>query len=232
MDIGVIYYTDNRLPHRLNELVRYYIRKSLLPITSCTLEPTIFGTNIVLRRDRSVVSMFEQIKTALEFSMEKYVFFCEHDVLYHHTHFNFIPTKDDVFFYNNNVWRCNPRLDIAVTYDDLSSLSGLCVNRELALDHFTKRLEYIYEQGYDKVTDKNPAWARMMGYEPGPKSRKGRYGDDKAKSWRSQCPNVDIRHGDNLTISKLSLRHFNRPPKNWVQTTIEQVPCWNLRGLF
>ena len=95
---SIIYYTDNRVPDPIFSLCQKYIADSGLPIVSCSLRPINFGQNIVLNGcGRSYTSMLLQIIKALEASTEKYVFFCEHDVLYHKSHFDFIPPKDDVY---------------------------------------------------------------------------------------------------------------------------------------
>ena len=234
---GIIYYTDNRLSQlkadwMLEDLVKKYIKEAGLPIVSCSLKPIDFGRNIVLDLKPCAVTMFEQILAALRVSVEKYVFFCEHDVLYHKSHFDFTPSKDDTFYYNTNVWRCHPRRNICVTYDEMRSLSGTCVNRELAIDHFVKRLAYIREKGFDKDLSKNPKWARVMGYEPGKRTEIGGFSNDKSEAWQSEYPNIDIRHRLTMTIPKLSLDQFNHAPANWQQVTIDRVPYWNLKELF
>jgi len=234
---GIIYYTDNRLSQlkadwMLEGLVREHIEMSGLSVVSCSLEPINFGKNIVLNLKPSAVTMFEQILAALKASGEKYIFFCEHDVLYHKSHFNFTPPRDDTFYYNTNVWRCHPRRNICVTYDEMRSLSGMCVNRELAINHFIKRLAYIRENGFDKDPSKNPKWARIMGYEPGKRTKIGGFSDDKSEAWQSEYPNIDIRHRLTMTIPKLSLDQFNHMPTNWRQITIDEIPYWNLREMF
>lgn len=234
---SVIYYTNNKLEllkadWMLEGLVKDYIKASELPIVSCSLKPIDFGKNIVMDLKPCAVSMFEQILTALKASEGKYIFFCEHDVLYHKSHFNFTPPTDDVFYYNTNVWRCHPRRNICVTYDEMRSLSGLCVNRELAIEHFIKRLAYIREQGWDKDPSKNPRWARVMGYEPGKRTKIGGFSNDKSIAWKSEYPNIDIRHRLTMTIPKLSLSQFNTPPVNWKQITIDKIPYWDLKKLF
>jgi len=234
---GIIYYTDNRLSQlradwMLEELVKKYIRKSGLPIVSCSLKPIDFGKNIIVNLNPCAVTMFEMILLALKASESKYIFFCEHDVLYHLSHFEFTPPTDDTFYYNTNVWRCHPRRNICVTYAEMRSLSGICTNRELAIEHFIKRLAYIKKNGWEKDISKNPKWARVMGYEPGKRTQIGGFSDDKSEAWQSEQPNIDIRHRLTMTIPKLSLNQFNQPPVNWQQVTIDKIPYWNLKKLF
>lgn len=234
---GIIYYTDNRLD-QLNrdaiipELVKDSLLKSKLPITSCSLKPMDFGNNVVLNKEPGTVTMYEQILTALKHSTSKYVFFCEHDVIYHESHFKFTPARDDTFYYNVNAWRCHPRRNICVTYDDLKSVSGMCVNRDLAIRHYEERLKYIFDKGYDKLKSRNPKWARRMGYEPGKPVDAGGFKKEKIDCWKSDYPNIDIRHRLTLTIPKLSLDQFTKAPTNWQQVTVDKIDGWDLKKLF
>src|SRR3972149_11579423 len=102
---GIIYYTDNRLIEPLFSVCQKYILASGLPIVSTSLAPINFGKNIVVAGKPGYVTMVDQIVTALEASTADYVFFCEHDVLYHKSHFDCLPPKDDVYYYNMNNWR-------------------------------------------------------------------------------------------------------------------------------
>ena len=69
--------------------------------------------------------MVKQILTALENSTTDYVFFTEHDVLYPKCHFDFTPPRDDIFYYNANVWRWFYPEDTAITHDRMLPLSSL-----------------------------------------------------------------------------------------------------------
>lgn len=233
---GIIYYTDSRLEQKLSKIataVRRQLLKSGLPISSCSLSPLDFGDNIVLDREPGVVTMYEQILAALKGSKEKYVFFCEHDTLYHQSHFDFTPPRDDTFYYNTNVWRCHLRSGKCITYDDLRSVSGLCVNRELAVDHYIKRLELIYKNGFDKITEGNPPyWSRNMGYEPGKEKRSSGVRSEKSEVWRSEHPNVDIRHFKTLTVLQMDPDKFYNTPVNWKETTLDKITSWDLKTMF
>jgi len=188
-----------------------------LPIVSCSLQPIDFGTNIVLDLEPGPVTMVRQILTALEASEGAYVFFCEHDVLYDPSHFEFTPPRIDTFYYNTNVWRWDYRGDKVITYDHLRSLSGLCVSRGKALTHYRKRLATILEKGFNTLPGKNPSWARKMGYEPGKKT------GEQINEWKSERPNIDIRHRRTMTPIKMTLESFIRKPTGWKESTIDQI---------
>ena len=234
MTKGIIYYTDNKLKEPLFSLVQKYISASELPIVSCSLKPINFGKNIVLEnRERSYPTMAEQILTALKALDTKYVFFCEHDVLYHPSHFNFTPPRDDIYYYNVNNWRWWFGSKTAITYSGLTSLSSLCCNRELAIKHYEYRLKVIEEMGLDKIRSREPRWARRFGYEPGTKKRRnGGITNEDHEKVRSEFPNVDIRHTGTFSAPKISLDFFKHQQEDWQEEPIENIPYWDLKKLF
>lgn len=216
MSIGIIYYTSNRLKAEIKVGCWKQIEQSGLPIT---VNDKVVGAI-------GALSMFHQILDCLERSKEDYVFFCEHDILYHPSHFKFIPPQDDTFYYNINVWRWDYYSSKVVTYDQIASVSGLCVNRELAVEFYRMRLKIIAERGYEAIpTFGNPAWARSMGYEPGKFNKEGERA--QKDEWRSEYPNIDIRHTRAMTIPKMNIADFKRVPSNWKEDVIENLPGWN-----
>ena len=230
---GIIYYTDNQLKEPIFSIVQAYIAKSELPITSVSLDPIDFGSNIVLNLTPSYVTMIKQIATALENSSSDYVFFCEHDVLYPSSHFDFTPEKDNIWYYNANVLRWKYPDNFLISYDRLISLSGLCVNRELARDHYQRRLKVIEENDLKSERRHEPSWARKWGYEPGTKkTRRGGFSNDEFDTWMSLVPMIDIRHGKTFSPSKVTLDSFKHPPQNWRETRLNEVVGWNLKEVF
>lgn len=234
MKKGVIYYTDNILPEKIFLTVQKEILKSKLPIISVSLKPIDFGKNFTLVGKPNIVTIIKQIILALEKSDADNVFFCEHDVLYPLSHFDFIPEKKNIFYYNDNVWRWRYPDNYLIRYDRLISLSGLCANRIFALNHFKARLEKIKEMGFDKDTKRHePDWARKWGYEPGTKKqRRGGFSDDDFETWSSPVAMIDIRHGRNFSPPKVSLAGFKHAPKNWQENTLDKIPGWNFDKLF
>ena len=230
---SIIYYTDNRLEEPIFSIVQRKISDSGLPVTSVSLKPISFGQNTVLDLSPSFTTMTKQIAAALEKAKEDYVFFCEHDVLYPASHFEFEPEKDDIFYYNNHVWRWKYPEDYAITYDRLICLSGLCVNREFALAHYQARLKKIKELNLEAVKGHEPLWARRWGYEPGTKKmRRGGFSDDDFEVWTSKDPIIDIRHTKTFSPTKVTLDSFKHPPVNFQTITLGKIPGWNLNELF
>ena len=229
---SIIYYTDNRLDEPIFSAVQRQILKARLPVVSCSLRPISFGKNIILDLMPSPVTMAKQILAALKASEAEWIFFCEHDVLYHPTHFEFAPVNKDVFYYNTNVWRWDYKGNKVITYDHFRSLSGLCVSREKGVEYYEKKVNLIFEKGWDKVPGRNPRWARKIGYEPGKPRRNGGITDDKFGEWRSEYPNIDIRHSKTLTPIKMTPESFIRKPTGWKESTIDKLPGWDLKEIF
>lgn len=207
---GIIYYTDNRIDSKIMNLCQEWIQKSRLPIVSASLKPIDFGKNIVFDGKRGYLTMFKQILAALEEIDTDIVFFCEHDVLYSPSHFDFYPNEKNIFYYNTNVWKV--RSDGHALYcDDLQQTSGLCAYRELLLEHYRKRVERVEKEG---------KFDRHIGFEPGTHSYPRGIDNYHAKNWRSEYPNVDIRHNNNLTPSRWRKDQFRnqRYTRGWKES--------------
>ena len=206
--------------------------KSNLPIVSVSLKPINFGQNIVVKSKPSYISMVNQIVLALENSKEDCVFFCEHDVLYHPSHFEFTPLKDDVYYYNMNNWRWDYPNNRIIKYDGLTSLSQLCANKKHLLNHFKKRQEKMIEVGLENFEAKDPHLARLWGYEPGRKKvHNGALFDEKSADWNSLFPNIDIRHHKTFSLPKVRLKDFKQKPTGWIETTIDKIDGWDLANI-
>ena len=151
--------------------------------------------------------MFKQILAALEASDAEIVYFCEHDVLYHPSHFTFIPPKKDVFYYNHNWWKVGNG-DLAVHWD-ADQVSGLVCYRQLAVDFYRERVASFDRENFNRK------------FEPGS-------GINSEPFW-SALPLVDIRHPKNLTKDKWSLDDFRdkTTAKNFEVSTVDKIPGWD-----
>lgn len=233
---GCIYYTDNTHDPEIVSACQKQLRSAFDGEIVCvSLKPTDFGdVRFVLEgRTRSYPTMTEQILTALELSNADHVFFTEDDVLYHPSHFNITPEDNYKYYYNINNWRWRWTTDVAITYDELHSLSGMCCYRETAINHYNYRMKVIGDQGLDKDRSREPRWARRFGYEPGTKpTRRGGITDEEFVSWKSEYPNIDIRHNGTFSHPKTFLNEFIHLPTSWKETNVYTIPGWNLKELF
>jgi hypothetical protein len=215
MNFGIVYYTNNKLDPFIMETVQKQILKSKIPVVSVSLVPIEFGRNIVLKAESSKLTMFKQILLGLEDSHADIIFFCEHDVLYHLTHFEFVPARDDVYYYNNNVYKVRYPDGKAITYI-CNQTSGLCAYRKLLLKHYQERVRRVELEGY----------SNQMGYEPGTHNREGRVDDFKAETWWGYYPNIDIRHDKNLTPSRWTKDEFRNSKFTVGFKEVTSVPGW------
>jgi hypothetical protein len=226
---GIIYYTDNQLDPLIAIQVQEQLLESGLPIVSASLEPMpMFGKNIHLPLKRGYLTMFKQILAALEASDSDVIFFCEHDVLYPKEYFDFTPVRKDIYYYNVAWWRIRLQDGYAVSWE-APQVSGLCAYREILLPHYRKRVEIVEKYGYN----------HSMGFEPGshntPESVAARkreeipadiYLDDICTEfWKCDPPQVDIKHGRNLSKNKWSLKDF-RDKTTAVNFQIGECPAW------
>ncbi len=206
----ILYYTCNTHEQKIEQMCRDQLLEAGLPITSVSLNKHIYfgNTRLVVEGKRSVEMMHKQIVYGLTETVADIVFLCENDVLYHPSHFEFTPARDDTFFFNTNVYK--RWVDgVTVWTDDLQQLSGVCAYRELLLEFFTRRLKQIEEQGDNRH------------YEP------GRHYASKTENWVSAFPNLDIRHNGNLTKSKRTPEEFRNPNFAKGFRIVEKVPYWD-----
>ena len=188
--VGILYYSSNELDGTpLNDWCIETIKDSGLPITSSTQLPIDLGKNVLYgsgkRMGRSHSILYKQILKGLYAAEQDYLFFCEHDVLYHPAHFEFVPPRDDTYYYDGNVVKYRLSDRKVVTYD-CKWLSQLCANREILIDHYEKRLQMIADG------------KKAYGYEPGSGQSK-KIDNYKADKWYSDGTSIDVRHGGNWT---------------------------------
>lgn len=222
---GLAYYSDCRG----DETVLASVRKQIVgacngyKVVSATLAPVEMGQNIVLPLERGYLTMFKQILAGLEALDTDIAFLVEHDVLYHPSHFDFVPPRDDMFYYNQHVYKVSSDTGQALHYR-CSQTSGLCANRQLLVAHYQARVAKVEAEGF----------SRRIGFEPGTRStRRGGVDDSRADVWMSPSPNVDIRHGHNLTPSRWKKEQFRDQRYTVGWTEADAVPGWGVtKGRF
>lgn len=217
---GIVYYTDNVPNERFLKIVRTHLKKASgnIPIIWVSQRHIDEFPNIVLTGiDRSHRSMCLQILTGVQNIDADVIYFAEHDVLYHPSHFDFIPPRENCFYYNINRWWLCAETGIASYRNKSSSLSQLVAYRELLKFNYTQRND-LYENGINV--------RKHGGTEPG--KVKTRYLKHfKAKTFSSEWPNVDIRHDRNYTKSN----RFKKEDPDY--TFSDSIPGWGkTKGRF
>ncbi len=208
---GIVFYTDNQLNLKIAHKVQSQLKKisetTAIPVISVSLKPMPhFGTkNIHLPLAGSCLTMLKEILAGLEASTADIIFFCEHDVLYHPSHFDFLPPKKDVYYYNTNVWKVRFDDGHGVHYD-IQQTGGLCAYRELLLRHYQERVRRMEAKG-----DNLPL-------EPGTHSKAERIDDFRTECWKSEFPNIDIRRW-----SKDEFKN-KKHARDWIES--DNIPGW------
>ena len=162
--------------------------------------------------------MFKQILTALEASTTDIIFFAEHDMLYPSSHFDFIPPKKDIFYYDRNWWKVRTSDGYCIHYE-ANQLSGLCAYRELLIKEFKERVRRISLEG----------WKNTMGYEPGTRGkRRGGFTENQWAYWHAPDPHIDIKHAKNQTHQRWYQKQFKHKEncEGWLTNTADKIPEW------
>jgi len=234
---GIIFYTDNEVSEKIAAAVidniKTIAKSRGLPIVCSSLKWKMdFGDENLYFPDltRSPVSQFKQILAALEHSRSDIIFFCEADVLYHPSHFEFTPPTNDAYYYNVNVWKVWLREGVATRTDINMQLSGLVGDRELMLGHYQRRMDKILQNQADTLARggvvEREGYSKHMGYEPGGHMQPRGVDEFPPISWRSYWPNLDLRHDKNLTKAKRCPEDYK--DKRWAEGWIEskEIPFW------
>lgn len=200
MPAYVLYYTDSRLDETLAIAVREQIERSCgtLQIYSVSKKPLKFGKNICIGDiPHCYKSMYEGIKKGLEaIPGDPIVYLVEHDVFYHPSHFSYIP-KDKIHgFFNTNRYYWSTETDFFYPARGKIALSQGVAYKSVWLKHVEERLNN-WESPDNKM--KMPH-----------------------KNYESSRPNVDVRHGDNLTPRG----HYKKRHERGELENVYNLPGW------
>lgn len=222
--ITILYYSDNTLDSHIEKkcVDQLLVASEGKPIVSVTQKPMDLGTNICVGEiGSSWLNLYKQLKIATENATTKYVAMAENDCLYTAEHYNWVPPRDDVFYYNENCWFVqwggnHPELNgmYSTFWGERKALSQLICNRELLLADLTYKLELLDEHQWVKKSllfAGEPGVTRIKEAQKWAKSGKGvslmKFVDDYLQTqtsdvFRTELPNLDIRHSGNFTGPK------------------------------
>jgi len=220
---GIVYYTDNHLEERIAKICRQQITKSVngYPIVSVSHYPINFGENIVVDWERGIKSLFKQILLGLENINADIVFLCEHDVIYHPSHFEFTPKRKDRFYYNQNRWQVDAKTGQALTRKTRCT-SLVCAYKDLLLDHFTNMVKLVEDGKYRR---------KHHGFAPGTHKIK-QFKVAGVKDYKSEHPCIDIRHEFNYTPNRFKKEDYSKHSRDGWQES-DNVPFWGkTKGRF
>jgi hypothetical protein len=212
---GIVYYTDHQLKlkiaHKVQRELRRISAEKGIPITCSSIKTMAFGEKSVCLPDLEPgpLTTFKLILNGLENSDSEIVFLCANNVLYHPSHFDFIPTKKGVYYYNQNWWQLKITDGLSVHWD-ANQVLGLCAYREDLLNFYKKLVADGQKKGHRKKVDRNP-------------------GEESAKltvSWRSEYPNIDIKLEHNFKKYMWSLKDFQNKSEAESFKTTDEILGW------
>lgn len=237
-DTTILYYTDNSLDKNIFELCQKYliIAAGKNKILCVSHKPINFGDENICIGDigRTLETLSISQITAIKNAKTKYIAFAEHDCIYSPDHFNFIPPRDDIFYYNTNMWHLHcgtkdPELNRLFSYIPKRKPEGefkipqsqMIVNRELALEAYETRLELIRTCPLSTALPAEPGVMKKRAMRLLEEQKNfpllewaKKYNADK---FSFDIPNLDIQHGDNF-----SRRRFAKVGKKKTNT----LPFW------
>lgn len=176
----ILYYTDNNIDPKIQQMCIDRLRLVDIPIISVSFYPMDLGTNICVGvQPRCDETIFWQITSGAIECLNDIVYLAEHDVLYHESHFDFVPPLRGVLYYNLNRYRWR----------------------------LSDNKKWFWKSSNVAGRSQIVAWGRTVSEHFNGLAAKKR-------TFRSKCPNVDIRHDRNFTKG--------RKPKKY----IDEIPCW------
>ncbi len=236
MTKGAIYYTHNVSDPKMLETCRIQIAKGIpeSQIICLSSIPVKFGKQNIVINLQGWMDLATKLLKGLEAQEADVIFFLEDDVLYHPSHFELTPPTDDKYYYNTNVWRVRKTDGFALWCDGLRQLSGLFGYKKVLLPHFQKRYKLLKDFYESHDVNEFNAYVRAMGFEPGTHHRPERVDDIPCEDLLSKFPNIDIRHGTNVTGSRWKKEQFRNQKytRGWKESDVDHISGWeNLREL-
>lgn len=219
MTKGLVYYTDHSADEKILLACQAQLKRCMeiwkYPLISVSQKPMNFGQNFVMdKMEKSVISMYKQILKGLKECKTDVVFFVEHDVLYHPSHFDFTPEKEDHFYYNRNEWHVSSVTGKAVFYlhNNTTELSAF---REPLMTHIKRALETNSDRFHASYGITPPRGIP-------PEEQKGKH----SGTYMSKVPNIDIRHPNTLSRQRMTKEEFRseRSRRGWTES--DGIPGW------
>lgn len=222
--VGLVYYSDGHAPENILRSCRDQIKACCNghDLVSVCLNPVDFGRSFHYEAERGYLTMFRQILKGIEESTADVLFLVEHDVYYHPSHFDFIPPREDTFYYDENVWHIRANDGHALFYNHMST-SMLCARRDLLLRHYQLRVAKVEKEGF----------TRYFGFEPGSHKPPRGCDDYGREPYLAQFPSLDIRHSENLTSNRWRKDQFRNQQQlyAWTEKKVWDLPGWDRETL-
>jgi hypothetical protein len=225
--MDIIYLTDGMLDQDLSERCREMLLSASIGhrIISVSQSPIDFGDNICVGNiGRSPESIERQILAGVDAATSKWVAIAEHDCVYSSEHFSFIPSDERFFWYNENVWI------LRIDDGQFSILRGrkiqsqMICERSLLIEATKDKLQIVGSKGWKTRYPMRPVGEPGVADYLKTMHRVRRIPEIQeemisyltkyaSKSFTTKTPNIDIRHGKNLTgMRRGRSRTLSLPP--------------------
>jgi glycosyltransferase involved in cell wall biosynthesis len=226
--VGILQYTDNSGDQHFMQKCRDNLLKcakdNFIDEIVCVSHKPVenFGKNIVMEGlKREPASIFKQMVEGLENMKSDVVFFTEHDMIYHPSHFDFVPPEEDVFYYDMNRWSVDEDTGEALFYyTDVPSM--MCGYREHLLKHYKRVRDYVNTHGY----------SGKFGYSP-PKGLPKDKRKGTRQSYVARFGSMDVRREESYTRKRMEKHQFRGKNSNRGWKKVDQIPGWEkTKGRF
>lgn len=227
MSNTILYLTDNTLDPEIASACRVVLKSEAgdIPIVSVSQKPIELGLNICVGEvGRNWISLYKQMLTGLNAISTEFAVIAEHDCMYTHEHLAWEPPSSDRFYYNHNHWLVqwggnHPELNGMYSYwANRTALSQMIASVKL-IKESTSEVLGLLEMGLQ--VKRGMRWHGEFGAanqnkdfmkaaeaaESGYPIQLQRYLKNYvtkyiAEPFRTEIPNLDIRHGTNFTGPK------------------------------
>ena len=221
-DTTIIYLTDNSLDVALEVACQRLLLNAAQGrrIVSVSQRPMGFGDNVCVGDiGRSGLSMDRQMMAGLVEAKARWVAIAEHDCVYSAEHFDWTPTNDEHFFYNDNCWLVQLKNEKHPDMDGLYSFirgrrvqSQLICSREALVEATQRKIDLLSSEAWQTRHPVRPigepgsadyAKGRQLVNRPSMRHLWAQLKDYltryAAVDFSTTVPNIDIRHGHNFT---------------------------------
>ena len=199
-NLSIIYYTANKISNYFAENVRkqLIISAGEIPIISVSQKPINFGENICVGDiGCSTLNIYRQATLGVKNAKTKFIALAEDDAFYTLSHFDFIPPRDDTFYYNENIWGIYTWTKPSVfSYKGRRSLWTLICERDLFIE--------VMEERFAKYNDNNVP-EHLFG-EPGKYEKQMGVKVNRWEFYHSKEPSVVFSHSEALSYLGLGKR--------------------------
>ena len=163
-NITIVYYTSNREKEGFENKVRQTLLEAIegLPLISVSQKPIDFGKNICVGDiGATPENMLKQVRLGALEAETDFVGMAEADCLYHKSYFEFVPERDDTFYYPDKfyvLWSEKNHTFWLKTRREISSIVGRT--------HLVQVIDKILSESPSHISNSVPKLTRQEVFCP------------------------------------------------------------------